>query len=127
MQRRSRVHPRLVKRLLLFALLLAPAAGCASGSHTPDAPVPSGEPRAVVRLQVDLVLAQDCEETFDLALYARRAVELVEWDGARGRCADRTLRVRYLPRQISREEVIRAASAAAEKVAALPDTDGAKQ
>lgn len=127
MPRRTRVHPRLVKRLLLFALLLAPSTGCAAQGLAPDAPVPSSEPRAVVRLEVDLTRAQDCEEAFDLALYARRAVELVEWDEARGGCADRKLSVRYLPRQISRDEVIRAAKSAAAKVVAIPDDEGGKR
>lgn len=123
MRSRTRVHARSVNRIALLVATL-PLAACAAAAQPPDAPVPASEPRAIVRLHVDLVRAQDCEEAFDLALYRSRAVELVEWDRGAGRCADRTVTIRYLPRQASREDVVRAASAAAAKVDALPEPNG---
>jgi hypothetical protein len=111
-----------IRIALLFASL--PLAACAASAQPPDAPVPASEPRAIVRLHVDLVRAQDCEEAFDLALYRSRAVELVAWDPGAGRCADRTVTIRYLPRQASREDVVRAAAAVAAKVDALPEPNG---
>lgn len=116
MHPRTRVHPRSVKRIHLLAAAIFPVMGCAGSAHVPDMPVPASEPRETVRLRVELTRAQDCEEAFDLALYRSKAVELVAWDAAAGRCADRTITIRYLSRQTSRDEVIRAASAAAAKV-----------
>ena len=124
MHPRTRVHPATVNRSLPLAVPLVLLAGCAAVAPAVDAPVPASEPRAVVRLHVDLVRAQDCEEAFDLALYRSRAVELVAWDAARGRCTDRTITIRYLTRQASRDDVMRAATAAAAKVSALPETNG---
>jgi hypothetical protein len=75
-----------------------------------------------VRLHVDLPRAHDCEEAFDLALYRSRAVDLVAWDAAGERCQGRTVTIRYLAKQVSRDDVVRAASAAAAKVDVLPST-----
>jgi hypothetical protein len=125
MDEQTRVHRSPVIRSLFFAAALSPLAGCAAAVPAPDAPAPAGEPRAVVRLHVDLVRAQDCEEAFDLALYQSRAVELLAWDPGGGRCDDRTVAIRYLSRKTSRDEVIRAASAVAAKVSAMPETNGA--
>jgi hypothetical protein len=119
----TRVHPRSVKPLLLAAALL-PLAGCAEILPASDAPVPTSEPRAVVRLEVDLARAQDCEEAFDLALYRSRAIDLVSWYAGGERCKGRTVTIRYLPRQASRDEVLRAAQGAAEKVNVLPPPNG---
>jgi hypothetical protein len=104
---------------LVAALLCA---GCAATGHAPGAPVPADEPRAALHLRVDLARAQDCEETFDLALYQSPAVDLVAWDGAAGRCEGREVTIRYLPRRASREEILRAASALAARVTALEET-----
>ena len=127
MNERTRVQRAPVIRSLVLAAALSPLAGCSASVPPPDAPVPAAEPRAVVRLHVDLVRAQDCEEAFDLALYKSRAVELVAWEPAGGRCDDRTVTVRYLSRAASRDDMIHAASAAAAKVSALPETPGERR
>lgn len=113
---------RRLGRLFVAALLLV--TGCAAAEHPPDAPVPATEPRAVLRLAIDLPRAQDCEEAFDLALYRDRAVEMISWDGPSGRCDGRTVTIRYLTQRASRDGVIRAATALAPKVTALPETNG---
>ena len=118
------VHPRPVTRRLLLAPSLLLLGACATAGHTPEAPVPASEPRAVVRLHVDLDRAQDCEEAFDLALYRSRSIDLVAWDPGVTRCTDRTLTVRYLSRRASREDVVRAATAAGARVTPLPDSHG---
>lgn len=122
MYRQSRVCPWAVKRLLVLLPATWLLGGCAASVPGADAPVPAAEPRDVVRLEVDLVRAQDCEEAFDLALYQSRAVELVAWDDARGRCLGRKVTIRYLTRQATRDEVIRAASSIAAKV--TPEKNG---
>ena len=124
MRKPTRVSPRSVNRIALLVATLLPLAACAAAPRAPDAPVPASEPRAVVRLHVDLVRAQDCEEAFDLALYQSRAVELVAWDAGAGGCADRTVTIRYFPRQASRGDVVRSAVSVAAKVTALPETNG---
>ncbi|APR83673.1 Hypothetical protein A7982_09022 [Minicystis rosea] len=113
-----------MNRILPLAVPLVCLMGCVASTPMADAPVPASEPRATMRLRVDLVRAQDCEEAFDLALYRSRAVELIEWDAAAGRCTDRTITIRYLTQKTSRDDVMRAASAAAAKVSALPETNG---
>lgn len=123
MHPRTRVHPGPVRWNLLAAALL-PVAGCAAAEHPPDAPVPSSEPRAVLRLQVDLARSQDCEEAFDLALYRDRAVEMIAWEGPGGRCDGRAVTIRYLSRKASRDDVLRAVAALAAKVTPLPETNG---
>jgi hypothetical protein len=97
-------------------------AGCAAAGRAPDAPVPADEPRAALRLRVDLPRAHDCEEAFDLAIYKSPAVDLVAWDGAAGRCEGREITIRYLPRRASREEIVRAATALAARVSPLEET-----
>ena len=124
MPRPTGVHPRLVNWSLLPVASLLLAAGCAASGHTPEAPVPASEPRAEVRLRVELVRAQGCEEAFDLALYRTRAVELIAWEPGAGRCTDRTLTIRYLSRQASRDDVLRAAAAAGATVTTLPASQG---
>jgi hypothetical protein len=44
-----------------------------------------------------------------------------------GRCTDRTLTVRYLSRQASRDDVLRAAAAAGARVTPLPSSNGDSQ
>lgn len=124
MHPRIRVHPCSVPRSLSFAAALLALTGCAAATLEPDLPVPASEPRALVRLQVDLVRAQDCEEAFDLALYRSRAIDLVAWDAGGGRCEARTVTIRYLTRRASRDDVLRAAGAVAAKVTAVPETNG---
>jgi hypothetical protein len=126
MHQPTRLHPPLLNRSPLPFLLAAPllfSFGCSVSGHAPEIPVPASEPRAVVRLRVDLLRAQDCEEAFDLALYRSRAIELVAWEPGSSHCAERTLTVRYLTRRASREDVLRAAAEAGAKITPLPDGD----
>jgi hypothetical protein len=110
----------------VFVLLLAGCAQKAAGpAGTPDTPVDPREPRAEVRARVDLAPAQDCEEALDLALYVRRAVELVAWDlGERGTprhaCASRVVTVTYLSKQMNQDEVLAALRKHAVRVTPLP-------
>ena len=97
-------HPKGTSTLGVALLTLA--VGCGSSATTsapgqlPDQPVPPGEPRAELHLEVDLRPAQDCEEVFDLALYENRGVELIAWDDAKGTCEGRRITVRYLSRKL---------------------------
>ncbi|MBI4702807.1 MAG: hypothetical protein HY744_16935 [Deltaproteobacteria bacterium] len=88
-------------------------AGCGAASPQAEAPagpgdlpVPSGEPRRTLRLRIDLPPRHDCEEAFDLALYATRAVELVQWDRGRRSCADRAVAIRFLVRRLGEEALL---------------------
>jgi len=93
-------------------------AGCTPGSSEPpatagypDQPVPASEPRAELKVVVDLPAMQGCEETLDLALYANRAVELVVWDDARRSCEQRRVAIRYLSAHITPEQLLDAVRA----------------
>jgi hypothetical protein len=83
------------------------ALGCAAtgpaelGAGVPDQPVPASEPRAELRLTVDLPATRECEESLDLELYRNRGVELVAWDERHGWCEGRRIVVRYLSRQLT--------------------------
>lgn len=92
----------------VWALLLL--AGCsrtvAPATPTHDAPVATAEPRAELRLALELAPSPDCEERFDLALYTEPGVELVAWDAHEGRCEARVATVRYYPRQLEREALL---------------------
>lgn len=117
-----------IPALAALAALVTAACGGASGAPpaTPahDQPVPAGEPRAEVRLRVDLAPAQDCEEKFDLALYRDRGVDLIAWDERAGACGGRTVVIRYLPRRIDEARVLAAARARAARVERLaPQTE----
>ena len=106
---------------LCTALVATAALGCGGSTLTPampdhDAPVPAGEPRAEMRLRVDLAPAQRCEESFDLALYQDRGVDLVQWGRSAGSCAGRLVTIRYLPRKLRAEELLAAVRAHAAKV-----------
>jgi hypothetical protein len=115
-----------MRRVALFSMPLAAAlTACAAPPLAPpDTPVPPGEPRAEVRLVIDLERASDCEETFDLAVYRDRRIDLVTWDASPGRCDGRVVVVRYLAGRVSRDEVVHIAERAARKV--TPIADGAK-
>lgn len=113
-----------------FALCAALAAstplGCGgsdaiSAFPAHDTPVALDEPRAQVKLKLDLAPEQGCEEAFDLALYADRGVDLIEWDASTGVCAGRVVTVRYLSKKIGPEAVISAARAHAVTAVALPE------
>ena len=98
--------------LLGIALL---AFGCGA-APLPDAPIPPGEPRAMVQVGIDLEPASGCEETFDLALYASRGVDLIAWQAESSSCAGRKVSIRYLPSRISRDEVLARVKSAARKM-----------
>lgn len=97
---------------LAIALL---SSGCGAAA-LPDAPVPPGEPRATVQVGLDLEPATGCEEAFDLALYASRGVDLIEWQTPSSSCAGRKVSIRYLPSRISRGEVLARVKSAARKM-----------
>jgi hypothetical protein len=93
-------------------------AGCpgAQVKRSFDRPVPADEPRAELRLDLELSASQDCEEAFDLALYGHEGVELIRWERADRACSGRSVTVRYLTRRITREALIRLARKAALEV-----------
>jgi hypothetical protein len=96
---------------LLSLAAMALSAACAApparpAASPPDQPVPKTEPRSEVRLVVDLMASADCEQRFDLALYRNRAVDLVQWDDQLGACRARSVTIRYLSRQITREQLL---------------------
>ncbi len=107
---------RLQLPVLVIAAVLAGA--CGARSPEPDVPAPASEPRATLRLHVDLPRAQRCEEAFDLALYQDRGIELISWDDG-SRCEDRTITVRYLPRRTTPEQVIHEAQETGAKASPL--------
>ncbi len=94
-----------------FALLAA-ITGCAAGAsgrpNEPkhDAPVPDAVPRAVIEFKFDLEPAANCEESFDLAMYEDRGVDLIKWDAKDGKCSGRTVEVRYLPSEIAQPALL---------------------
>ena len=99
------------RRAVTALVSLVLGGGCASGPPALgpadyDRPVPASEPREELGLVVDLTPARDCEERFDLALYDNRAVDLVSWDGRKGRCVDRQVSIRYLSQQISAAQLL---------------------
>lgn len=95
------------RRLLVVAVL----AGCSSAAPKTvnaagDTPIPADEPRAELVLDLSLAAGHDCEERFDLALYANRGVDLIQWRGVARGCTDRSLAIRYLPNKLSREKLM---------------------
>lgn len=117
--REREARARNVRGALLLTLSTLALAACgpapllSSPSPRFDTPVPAEEARAELRLEVELASVASCEEAFDLALYADRAVELVAWDPPRGACGRRTLTLRYLSRRTSAERLLAAAKKAA--------------
>ena len=81
-----------------------PQAAAAPPRH--DEPVPQSEPRAVIKVKIDLAKTATCEESFDVALYAGRGIDLVDWEGPFGKCAGRTATIRYLPKRITKEQLL---------------------
>ena len=66
--------------LLGTCTTLAVLWGCGAAEAQPktaghDEPVPAGEPRADLTLELDLPPSQACEEQFDLALYEDRRID----------------------------------------------------
>ncbi len=72
-----------------------------------------------MQVGLDLEPASSCEEAFDLALYASRGVDLIEWQAAPSSCAGRKVSIRYLPSRISRDEVLARVKSAARKMEIL--------
>ena len=94
--------------LLAFACLAQACAGPQAAAAPPrhDEPVPANEPRAALKVRIDLAKTATCEESFDVALYAGRGVDLVDWAGPFGKCAGRTATIRYLPKRITKEQLL---------------------
>jgi hypothetical protein len=113
--------PRTLALLVLSSVIAGACA--AAGPPLPEPAAPASEPRATLRLRLDLPRGQRCEEAFDLALYEDRGVELVEWD-AGSRCEDRVIAVRYLPRRTRPEDILRAAGKAGAKITQSPELPG---
>ncbi|MCC6557551.1 MAG: hypothetical protein IT372_31755 [Polyangiaceae bacterium] len=115
-------------RALAWAPLALAALGVSACGAAPaavagplhDAPVPASEPRAEVRLRVDLTPAEGCEEAFDLALYRDRGVDLIAWDERAGACAGRVVTIRYLPRRMHEAALLAAVRRLAREVVSLP-------
>lgn len=97
----------------------APAMLSSPSEH--DTPVAADEPRAELKLKVDLTPEQGCEEAFDLAMYKDRGVDLIQWDAAEGTCAGRVIVVRYFPKQLSAEALLEAAKGRAVKAEAITE------
>ncbi len=78
----------------------------AEGPH--DEPVPATEPRATLRVAVDLDRRTGCEEAFDLAVYAHRAVERIAWEppSAASPCVARSATVTFVPSRLPQAELI---------------------
>jgi hypothetical protein len=98
---------------LAFAALWATGCGASQSrpqppSLPPDGPVAPDQPRAQLRLRIDLAATGDCEEAFDLALYANRGIELVEWAPATRDCHGRVITIRFLSQRLSAEQVLAA-------------------
>jgi hypothetical protein len=105
--------------LIPLAALALIAGACAAATPAPEAPAPPSEPRATLRLKLDLERRQHCEEAFDLAVYQDRGVELIAWDEG-SRCEGRTATVRYLPGRTTPANILRAAQQAGAKAQVDP-------
>ena len=95
-----------IVRFGAVALLAAACARPVQAAAAPDQPVPPGEPRAELRLVVDLPPSSSCDEDFDLGLYRNRGVDLVQWDDQPGVCAARAITIRYLPNRLTRDRLL---------------------
>ena len=114
---------RIHRELLVLATLVT---ACGTPPEGPGPLAPASEPRGILRLGVDLPRAQRCEESFDLAAYANPGIELITWDDNEGRCRDRVIAVRYLPRRISAGAVQALITSLATRAEVLP-TEGEKK
>lgn len=102
----------MTRRLMIAALAFTVGCGgelppAETGGH--DVPAAASEPRAQVRVLLALAPRIGCDEAFDLALYENRGVELVTWESPKsgGSCRELRATVRYLPRHITRAELVR--------------------
>lgn len=110
LQRPLRPHVTLVGAL--FSVWLV---ACGAGTPAADVPVPPSEPRETARLLIDLPKTASCTETFDLAVYENRNIELIAWKDDDGGdrasdtspdCEHRIAEVRYLSKHISKSDVL---------------------
>lgn len=108
------LRTRACRRLRPWALLtltvgLQACGGAAVRSAPPghDRPVPASEQRGELRLQLELEQRAGCEEDFDLALYQDPGVELIDWEEPFGECKARQVTIRYLPRRIARDALLK--------------------
>jgi hypothetical protein len=99
-------------RLALLLLLALAISGCGGGGLAavalgpPDQPVAASESRASLLVRIDLRQGAACEQDYDVALYESRALVLIEWAEPSPRCRSRLARVHYLPKRISKVEVV---------------------
>ena len=114
----SRVRPATLALPLLFLAQACAASPCAAAPRH-DEPVAPDEPRALLEIRLDLPKAATCEEAFDLALYESRAVDRIDWEGSSQKCAGRRARIRYMPRRIARDELLKLVQSRATKVEVL--------
>jgi hypothetical protein len=107
---------------VLVAAVLGGCTGTPAALAAPDydRPVAADVPRAELRVAVDLEPSQDCEESFDLALYADRGIDLVSWDDAVGRCVGREVTIRFLTKSLSRAEVLEKVKGLARRTSEAP-------
>ncbi len=114
----SRVRLSTLALPLVFFAEACAASPCAAAPRH-DEPVAPDEPRAVLELRLDLPKTATCEEAFDLALYDNRAVDRIDWEGSPQKCAGRRARIRYLPKRIARDELLKLVQSRATKVEVL--------
>ncbi len=114
----ARLHKLLVP--LAFVVQAACAASPCAAAPRHDEPVAEGEPRAVLEVRLDLPKTASCEESFDLGLYENRGVDRIDWSGAWGKCAGRRASIRYLPKRLGRDELLKLVQKLATKVEVLP-------
>jgi hypothetical protein len=101
----------LVLPCLLALAIALPACRASQGPQAPswDTQVPASEPRAELTLLLGLPPVSDCDERFALGMYEDRGVELLSWaedSAARQRCRERRVTVRYLPRRLTRDDLL---------------------
>ncbi|MFZ5892474.1 MAG: hypothetical protein ACOY0T_15550 [Myxococcota bacterium] len=89
---------------VLSTAACAPARAAAAPAH--DQAVPANEPRASLKLELDLPKTASCEEDFDLKLYTNAAVDLIEWTGGGRKCSGRRVTIRYLSQRTNAEKLL---------------------
>jgi hypothetical protein len=100
----SRIAPGLIALSLIACGGAAPIAKPAAPEH--DRPVAASEPRAELQLELELHPSHDCEERFDLALYANRGVHRIAWNEARNPCRERRAQIVYLSKLLREKQLL---------------------
>ncbi len=102
------MRPLFIRPLFALSwLLVAPAcAAAAPPAGPPDQPVPASEPREELVVHIDLPRTPRCDESFELAMYADRGVELIAWGPSSRSCVGRTAKVRFLPKRLGKEKLL---------------------